>query len=72
MVDKQEIGRRLRSLRGSRLQTEVANAIGISPSALGMYEIGERIPRDLIKVKLAQYYGVDVGDLFYAQEYHLE
>ena len=69
MIEGLELGRRLRCLRGNRSQAEVANAIGISDSTLGMYETGERVPRDHIKIKLAQYFGVDVGDLFYAQNF---
>lgn len=71
MLDSKEIGRRLRLLRGDkRTLAEVSKACGISDSTLGMYESGERVPRDYIKVRLAAYYDVDVGELFYAQEYH--
>lgn len=65
MLDKEKIGRRLRELRGPRDAQEVANALGISTSALFMYERGERIPRDQIKVKLAQYYGLPVQEIFF-------
>ena len=60
------IGKRLEKLRGERSQAEVAEACGISLSAVSMYERGERIPRDEIKIKLARFYGVTVEDLFYA------
>ena len=60
------IGERLVELRGKRSQTEVANACGISLSAIGMYERGERVPRDEIKIKLARFYNVSVEELFYA------
>ena len=33
-----------------------------------MYENGQRIPRDDIKVKLARFYGVSVEYLFYDGE----
>lgn len=59
------IGKRLVSLRGSKTRENVAKDIGISVSALSMYEIGERIPRDNIKVMIAQYYGVSVQSIFF-------
>lgn len=65
-----EIGTRLRQLRGDKTLEEVANAVHISTSALGMYEQGRRVPRDDVKVALARYYGVGVEALFYAPEVH--
>lgn len=61
----QKIGERLVSLRGSKTQTEVAEAVGISKSAMSMYESGERTPRDETKVKLARYYNKTVGEIFF-------
>lgn len=52
-------------LRGEKSQAEVAQAVGISDSALSMYECGERIPRDSVKVKLAQYYKTTVQKIFF-------
>ncbi len=60
-----KIGERLIMLRGNKPQSEVAKAVGISSSALSMYECGERIPRDSIKVKLANYYGKTVQSIFF-------
>lgn len=62
MMDK------LIALRGERSRTQVAEAVGISVSALQMYENGQRVPRDDIKVKLARFYGVSVEYLFYDGE----
>lgn len=59
------IGKRLLELRGEKSQAEVARAVGISDSALSMYECGERIPRDSVKVKLAQYYKTTVQKIFF-------
>ena len=61
------IAKKLRDLRGDISASVVANALGISVSALFMYERGERIPRDEVKVRIAQYYGKSVQDIFYAQ-----
>lgn len=63
-------GTRLKELRGSKSQESVANDLGISVSALGMYETEQRVPRDEIKIRLANYYGVSVQSLFFAQECH--
>ena len=64
-MNKPTIAERLVKARGERTQKEIADAIGISVSALGMYEIGLRVPRDKIKVKLAELYGIPIQDLFY-------
>lgn len=64
-LDAIKIGKRLTQLRGTKTQEEVSNAIGISTSALSMYENGERIPRDEIKIKLAKYYKKSVQSLFF-------
>ena len=64
MINPVEIGKRLRNLRGNKTVQCVADAIGISRSALAMYEIGDRIPRDEIKIKICTYYGVDINIFF--------
>lgn len=55
---------KLIELRGDRSQEEVAKALGISVSALSMYEQGKRIPRDEIKIRMAKYYGITIETLF--------
>lgn len=67
-MDRLAAGRRLIVLRGNRSQQEVARANLISVSALGMYERGERIPRDDVKIRLAKYYDTTVQAIFYADE----
>lgn len=67
-MDRLAAGRRLKTLRGCRSQQEVARANFISAAALGMYERGERIPRDDVKIRLAKYYDTTVQALFYAEE----
>lgn len=66
ILDSVKIGKRLTSLRGDTPQEEVAMRVGISVSALSMYETGNRIPRDEIKVKLARYYNSSVEEIFFA------
>ena len=64
-MDKTAVGKKLIHLRGARTRSEVAKALGISKSALAMYELGNRTPRDEIKLALAEYYGASVQALFY-------
>ena len=64
MMSSIEIGNRLRELRGKTPAIVVAEAIGVSRSALSMYETGARMPRDEIKEAIARYFGVSVGALF--------
>lgn len=64
-VDKQSISKQLIKLRGPRSREEVAKALGISVSALQMYENSQRIPRDEIKVKIARFYQKDIQQIFY-------
>lgn len=62
---EQEIAERLREARGDIPREIVAKAVGVTISAISMYENGQRIPRDEIKVKLADYYQTTVQDLFF-------
>ena len=66
-MDKQAIADRLVKLRGKKSRETVAKACGISISALAMYEQGERIPRDDIKMKLSKYYKRSVDFIFFNQ-----
>lgn len=58
-------GTKLRALRGKRTLQKVADDIGITKSALAMYERDQRIPRDEIKIRIAKYYGETVQFIFY-------
>ena len=64
------IGEKLRTLRGNKTQTEVANAVGVVPSAIVNYEQGLRVPNDQTKKRLADYFGVSVDDLFFDFQSH--
>lgn len=63
--DSVRIGARLRSLRGDIPRKELAISLGVSLSALAMYERGERIPRDEVKKRIAKYFRTTVEALFY-------
>lgn len=69
-MDRKRMGRKMIALRGARTREEAAEGIGISVSALTMYELGRRTPRDEIKMRIAEYYGVCVGGLFFYGELH--
>ncbi len=64
-MNKSKIAETLLSLRGEKTREEVANALKIAVSTLAMYELGQRVPRDEIKLKIADYYGVDVQSIFF-------
>lgn len=63
-------GKRLVELRGNKSQSEVAKSIGIATSTLGMYETEQRMPRDSIKIALAQFYGTTVQEIFFDKKCH--
>ena len=69
-MNAKAIGKKLVDLRGAKTQEEVANSLGISISALSMYERGERIPRDNIKIRIAAYYGKPIHEIFFDYETH--
>ena len=60
------IGTKLRALRGKQSQQKTADDLKITKSALSMYERDQRIPRDEIKVRIANYFNVSVADIFYS------
>lgn len=69
-VNGVEIGKRLKQLRQEAGMTtmDLAQVMGTSPSAITNYETGIRIPRDEIKVKIAEYFGRSVEAIFYPQK----
>lgn len=67
MYNAKKVGEKLLALRGNTPREQIASAVNISVSALAMYELGERTPRDEVKLALAQHYGCSVGELFFEQ-----
>ena len=55
----------LKRLRGEKTRKEVAEAVGITERALKSYELGDRVPRDDVKQRIANYYGMSVTYLFF-------
>lgn len=63
-------GKIMRELRGNISLAKKAAAIGIKKSSLAMYERDERVPRDEVKVQIADHYGRSVQDIFFSQGEH--
>lgn len=61
-----EILMQLRKAKG-KSRREVAEAIGVTKGAIAMYERGERVPKDEIKAKFANYYKKSVSSIFFAK-----
>ncbi|RPF47096.1 DNA-binding XRE family transcriptional regulator [Thermodesulfitimonas autotrophica] len=64
--------RRIKTLRVLRrlTQREVAAAVGIAQSSYAMIESGRRYPRKHIAKRLAEFFGVTVDELFFAEDNH--
>lgn len=58
-----DFGSRLKRLRGTRSQTEVAEAMGFKQSTYAMYENGKREPGFVNLSRIADYFGVTVDYL---------
>lgn len=66
-MDRIAVGQRLRNLRGDKTLDEVAKALGVTSMAVSLWERGERIPNDDIKIKIAAYYKSSVTDIFFCR-----
>ena len=64
-MNSKRIGNKLRKLRGKRTLAEVSRDLGISDAALCAYELGQRVPRDDKKMRIAKYFGKSVSELFF-------
>lgn len=69
-MNKMVMAQRLTEARGDKSRETVAAAVKISVSALAMYETGQRVPRDEIKIALAEYYGLSIEFLFFTSQVH--
>lgn len=65
VIDAQTIGERLRTLRGTKTQKEVGDAIGVTAMAISLYERGKRVPNDDVKVALTRYFNSTVEAIFF-------
>lgn len=64
------IAKRLKELRGDRSRGDLANAVGVSESAWAMWENAERVPKDEIKMRIAEEFGKSVQEIFFDPELH--
>lgn len=69
-MDAIAVGAKIRVMRGAESQQALADKLKISKSALAMYERGERIPRDEVKIRIAQHFGVSIESIFFAPVEH--
>lgn len=69
-MDPVRIGATIRALRGAESQQALADKLKISKSALAMYERGERVPRDEVKIRIAQHFNVSLESIFFAPIEH--
>lgn len=62
----------LRYLRKKKgvTQTEVAKALGIPTTTYNAYETGQNVPRDEMKVKIADYFDRSVQFIFFKRIAH--
>lgn len=59
---------RLKELRMKKGESreEVAKAVGVSTSSICQYELGDKVPRDNIKMALAKHFGRTVQFIFFS------
>ncbi len=62
-----KIGKKIMKLRlkMNLSQRQLAERVGVSASAIAMYESNERVPRDEVKVRLAHFFDTSVQSLFF-------
>lgn len=71
-LDAVQIGIRIKALREEHGETmlDLSKALETSESAVGMYESGKRVPRDEIKIRIAEHFTVPVESIFFPRDQH--
>lgn len=71
-MTKEAIGLKLFDLRNSKSisRTEMSKETKITERSIAAYERGERVPRDEVKIVLANYFSVSVQEIFFDEELH--
>ena len=71
-MDPVQIGKTLKGLREQKGESaeELSKALNISASAVAMYETGKRVPRDEIKIRIAEHFGVTIESIFFPEKQH--
>lgn len=67
LLSTQEVGEKIRALRGDLGQEELGKALGCTKNAISQYERGLRMPSDKMKVEIANYFGLPVSSIFFKQ-----
>ena len=72
-MDPVQIGKTLKGLREQKGESveELSKALNISASAVAMYETGKRVPRDEIKIRIAEHFVVPVESIFFPNKSHV-
>ena len=72
-MTKEAIGLKLFDLRNSKSisRTEMSKETKITERSIAAYERGERVPRDEVKIVLANYFSVSVQEIFFDEELHI-
>lgn len=70
-MNAEVIGEKIKNLREKNniSRENFANAVEISQSALSMYENGQRIPRDEVKLRIARFFNTSIEELFLQIKY---
>lgn len=66
-MNAEVIGEKIKNLREKNniSRENFANAVEISQSALSMYENGQRIPRDEVRLRIARFFNTSIEELFF-------
>ena len=66
-MNAEVIGEKIKNLREKNniSRENFANAVEISQSALSMYENGQRIPHDEVKLRIARFFNTSIEELFF-------
>lgn len=65
---KENMAKNLKALRkeSGETQIEMANILDVSYSSYAKYESGDKMPRDEVKVRIADHFGKSVQEIFFS------
>ena len=66
-MDRKAMAENLKALRkkSGKTQAEMAEIINVSMSSYSQYEAGLKVPRDDVKVRIAEYFNKTVQSIFF-------
>jgi len=67
-LDRMAMAEKLRTLRlkSGKTQAEMAEILNVSVSSYNQYESGIKVPRDDVKVRIAEYFNRTVQYIFFS------